>query len=395
VFLRRAPRELSVQFQTAGPCSQLLTLLSKHTTLSLRDPMLYVGRMGFFLIANLFFAIIYVHARQRKQDEAAYKLYLCMWFGAVPTAMGVAAVFVLNQELQAIRREVKEGMYSALAYIVAHTALQFIMMFVLAIFALGVPAYAVADFHLPTIGSMILVYAAMLWGFECLAQLESALHDATLIGMLEYLNIWFLAFLFAGVVINPVKVIWPLRVLAYVFPFRWGFAAITYTEFYPTHWSGAISCPLGYERGEFPPGCGHNGTGCMGDADSGGLFCCSDIAPKEAQLCHGHTGAQVLDSLHTAYKVVINENRVSEDIGIMCAIALVFKLFFTIIVWRKCNPHTQIKAPAPLAKPLEAIRQSLSAVSHVVSSKIGTASTKSAKMPVLRNDGADTVHDTI
>ena len=121
--------------------------------------------------------------------------------------------------------------------------------------------------------------------------------------MLEYLNIWFLAFLFAGVVINPVKVIWPLRVLAYVFPFRWGFAAITYTEFYPTHWSGAISCPLGYERGEFPPGCGHNGTGCMGDVDSGGLFCCSDIAPKEAQLCHGHTGAQVLDSLHTAYKV--------------------------------------------------------------------------------------------
>ena len=56
-----------MQFQTAGPCSQLLTLLSKHTTLSLRDPMLYVGRMGFFLIANLFFAIIYVHARQRKQ----------------------------------------------------------------------------------------------------------------------------------------------------------------------------------------------------------------------------------------------------------------------------------------------------------------------------------------
>lgn len=78
-----------------------------------------------------------------------------------------------------------------------------------------------------------------------------------------------------------------------------------------------------------------------------------------------------------AVQVVINENRVSEDIGIMCAIALVFKLFFTIIVWRKCNPHTQIKAPAPLAKPLEAIRQSLSAVSHVVSSKIGTASTKS------------------
>jgi len=352
--------------------------------------------MFFFLVANFFFSVIYWKARDRDQDQAAYRLYLCMWFGAVPTAMGVAVVFVLNQERFAIEREVKDGMYSAFSYIAAHTVLQFVMMFILSVFALGVPAYAMADFYADGFGWMLLVYATMLWGFESLAQLESVRFDTPVLGMLEYLNVWFLAFLFAGVVIDPSQVVWPFRTLAYILPFRWGFAGIAYTEYAGTSWSGAVSCPANLSYGESYeagcPGAPYSSTLCMGVQDSGGLFCCPGVPNSAARLCQGATGAQILDTLNILHKVVENEDQRGMDIGLIIAITAVFKLLFTVLLWRNCNPHTRIKEPPPL----KALRESLKVISTRASILVGVLPTNLGRFdstPAAVESSAGSFHD--
>ena len=44
-----------------------------------------------------------------------------MWLVGVPAALGVVSTFALNGEVQAVRREVRDGMYHPVAYVLAHT----------------------------------------------------------------------------------------------------------------------------------------------------------------------------------------------------------------------------------------------------------------------------------
>ena len=49
--------------------------------------------------------------------------------------------------------------------------------------------------------------------------------------MLNYMQYWFAAFLFSGVMVNLEEIIWPLRILTYTAPYRWAIPAIQVIEF--------------------------------------------------------------------------------------------------------------------------------------------------------------------
>jgi uncharacterized membrane protein len=51
-------------------------------------------------------------------------MFLAVWFIGVPTSMGAIAVFALNIEFFAIRREIKNGSYSSWAYLISNTLFQ-------------------------------------------------------------------------------------------------------------------------------------------------------------------------------------------------------------------------------------------------------------------------------
>jgi len=44
--------------------------------------------------------------------------------------------------------------------------------------------------------------------------------------MLNFLQVWFTSFLFAGVVIPESMVIWPFRIFCYIMPLKWGISSI-------------------------------------------------------------------------------------------------------------------------------------------------------------------------
>ena len=51
-------------------------------------------------------------------------MFLSVWFTGVPSSMGAIAVFALNHDFLAIRREIKNGSFSPWSYIVSNALFQ-------------------------------------------------------------------------------------------------------------------------------------------------------------------------------------------------------------------------------------------------------------------------------
>ena len=83
--------------------SQAWTLMRRHGVITVRDPTLYTGRMVMFLNACIFFAVIYIEARQRVQEQVLFRMWLVLWHIGVPTSLGVIACYTYNEEYYAIK----------------------------------------------------------------------------------------------------------------------------------------------------------------------------------------------------------------------------------------------------------------------------------------------------
>jgi len=305
--------------------NQVAVLLRRHSNLAIRDPSLYLGRAAMFLITCSFFSVIYWQARQRTQEQAFYRLWLLLWYIGVPSSLGVIAVFALNIEFHAVKSEIRTGMFSPVAYLIAQGALQIPMMIFLGVCAVSVSGYGLSQFNGENYVQFLLTYSLVMWVFECQAQQLSVQFNNPLLGTLGFLQNWFAAFLFGGIMIPTDDVIWPFRILTYISPIRWGLTSLTKIEYSGTTFSGAelVASPI---AGESP-------------------YYCPDL-PNFA--CLGHTGDQVLASLGQNYKVISDEDQLVKDSFILLAIAVGFKLLFMVDFTFKTK---EMRAPsAPKSK---------------------------------------------
>ena len=174
--------------QSVSIPKQTSILLRRHGALVFRDPMIYFGRCIMFLLANSFFAVIYWKSRERVQEQILFKLFLILWHIALPSSLGVIAVYAYNEEYLAIRKEVKNGCFRPIAYLTANFIIQIPFLFVLSVFGLLVSAYGIGNWNIESFGLMVVVYAMALFAFECLAQVFSVLFRNPLLGMLVYMN---------------------------------------------------------------------------------------------------------------------------------------------------------------------------------------------------------------
>jgi hypothetical protein len=149
---------------------ELSIMFRRHFALVVRDPILYLGRCAIFLVANLIFALVYLNARDYTQDQAANKVWVMVWFVGVPTNMGVVAVYALNDEFKAVIREVKNGMVTPITYVMTKTLLVLPIMIIFALFALVIPYFLIMDFPWDSFALGIIIYAATMFVFECLAE---------------------------------------------------------------------------------------------------------------------------------------------------------------------------------------------------------------------------------
>mmetsp|Transcript_48887 Transcript_48887/g.122168 ORF Transcript_48887/g.122168 Transcript_48887/m.122168 type:complete len:708 (+) Transcript_48887:404-2527(+) len=282
---------------------QTWTQLRRQVLLTVRDPTLYMGRVVMFVLATTFFAIIYIKCRDRNQDQVTPRMFLCMWFLGVPTSMGVIAVFALNQEFYEIKRELKNGFYHPLSYLVSNTVIQLPYMFLLALASFGVSGYGIANFDTHGFGRMVILFTLTFWSFECMAQVLSLVRNP-LMGMLTYINFWFTAFLFAGFFAREVDVVWPFKAFVYILPLRWSIAAIVRTEFEQSTFDGAELA-----NNEFG-------------------FSCPNLPSEE--ICFGRTGNQVLKTLARTFPLFEPTDTFAQELGYIFAIGCAFKLCFFV-----------------------------------------------------------------
>ena len=296
------------QSRQVAPCTHAsVCLVRKHVRLALLDPSLYVARAVFFMVANIYFAIVYIKTRELTQEQVVPRLFLCGFTTAAPASMGLIVVVVLHIELQIVRREVQSGMYSVAAYLCSTTAIQLPMMVCLSFFALVPAGYGIGAYPWSRFGPALLVYTPMLWSFEGVAQVASLLGNP-LVGMLTFMLVWFTCFLYNGLFVNPDSIIWPLRLLTYIDPLTYVTNQLVYNIF-------ARSPPYGGTHpcapGELTPPCPTLGVKCLDSA---------------SVACFGKEGLQILKSLNTNFAVVTAQDRTLRTVGIVLAITLGFKV---------------------------------------------------------------------
>jgi hypothetical protein len=123
--------------------------------------------------------------------------------------MAVVAVYKLNLELKSIFVENKNGMSSAISYIIAKTILVIPILFLFSVAALGVPGYLIQRFPPSSFGKLILLFTAQIGMWECSGEAFAALFDEAVLGMLVHTTWWFAALLFSGylVPLNDVSIV--------------------------------------------------------------------------------------------------------------------------------------------------------------------------------------------
>lgn len=306
-----ASRNLPFPRDNATTLQRLLILMRRQALLSFRDPSLYTGRMLFYLLSNLFFAIVYIGVRRLEQDQIFPRVLLLNWFMSVPCCLAIVTVYFQGVELRLVAREVRNGMFSPATYLIATSILQIPLVMLLVAFAFLIPGYAVAKLHIDNAPAFLLTMFLTFYSFEAAAQFFAACTRNALIGMMLFLQWWFISFLFSGSLVDPEEIIWPLRGLTYIVPFAWGTKGIALAEFRDRVFSGAeivdtSVSPLGY-------------------------VCTSQIH------CYGKYGPQVLNALHNYLYVVEADASIAVCCGVLVAIAAVFKLGFFVATWWRCR----------------------------------------------------------
>jgi len=313
----------SVAVPTPSPsrAGAMLKIFRRQLWIGLTDPIQYWARIVVtpFLIA--FFGLVYVESADEIQTQVPYRIFFLWWVLAIPPCLAIIQIVPMNFELRTVKLEMRSGMYSALDYSVSTTLVQAPMLILLS-FAVYIFAFAIGGWPWDNFLSFALQSALSLFAYEAFAQLVAVAFASPILGMMPFMMFWASSILFCGLVFKGEDVIWPLRLFYYMLPLKWLFNSTGWDIFTPTMYSGALSCTEGdlvvTQQGV---------SVCAATS-----FYCPNAT--SAVSCFGHTGSQVLRTLHLTYESLNDGDDRGLNTLVLLAIALVFKLAFTVALWR-------------------------------------------------------------
>jgi len=184
-------------------------------------------------------------------------------------------------------------------------------MFLLSFFALGIPAYRVANYDGPKFGVMILLYAADLYAWEALAQVFSVQSESPLVGMMQFVQMWFTGFIFAGFLIPGEDMVWPFKAFTWILPLRWTIRGMVYNEMIDGTYE---QCDLSSD------------DQCFGDPAAPGR----------------QDGDDVLNSLGDVFGPFSDENTLVQDILVPLSFALLLKMAHTYLLVSKASVASSV-----------------------------------------------------
>ena len=140
-----------------------------------------------------------------------------------------------------------------------------------------------------------------------------------------FLCYWSSSIAFCGLVFRGTDVVWPLRSFYYALPLRWLFNSVGYDIYSPSSFSGAANCAPST-----------NVTTDQGIAvcTSAGFYC-DDSSSSFG--CWGHTGQQVLATLHKSYESLDADDERAMNVGIILGMMVAMKIGFNFALWVKVS----------------------------------------------------------
>jgi len=334
----RLKRSTHVDIQArADFCTQLVVLVSRDLAVAKREPLAYLLRMGVNLMVGSLLGIIYLKTRNHTQDHVISRTNFLLLSLGLPMLFNLVAVYEYHQQWNSLKKEVKDGMYHPMAAAVASWVVQAPMQFVLAACSM-LPIFILGNMHWPNFPMAWFIYAITSWAFEGLAQMLSV-SPSVLFGLFNYLNLYFAAFLFAGLFVDPEDVIWPLRSLCYFLPLGWSFQSFMFAIFHgQPDYDGTMDCIPG-ER--IPGGaiCGQQG------------FYCSSPNDPTGAACFGRTGDQLLNSLSVRFTILGDEGHYARNISLILSFGVLCRLVYVaqIILFTKVVGSEEPRLPTTVA----------------------------------------------
>jgi len=239
-------------------------------------------------------------------------------------------------------------MISPAVYWLVTSIIQAPMIYLLALVAIFPAVYPVMNFEWEGFGGMLLTMGAQLWVFETMAQANSVTANP-LLGMMNQMQTWFMAFLFAGVFLPVDDIIWPFRVFSFILPYRWAFPSTNIAAFsYVDSYSGAHRCePL-------PSGLALEGplanttvlcNGYSLDAEGKGFYCGPDVQGQ----CYGRTGKQVIDTLGLTFTTLQSTD---SSLGEQFWLYYVLLLLAMVTFWKTIHLVKLVQTTSQGANPL-------------------------------------------
>lgn len=156
---------------------------------------------------------------------------------------------------------------------------------------------------------------------------------------------WASSIIFCGLVFRGEEVIWPLRTFYYILPMKWLFNSAAYDVYMPAVYTDAQLCtPM------VDPACTMAG------------FKCANLTSIN---CFGHTGEQVLDTLHYSFDALTSDDERALDLGAILAFAVAVKLMYAVgvVMATKSTAKLQPASKTKSASEVTAVPKSVSEVS--------------------------------
>merc|ERR1719450_1944861 len=142
---------------------QIWILTRRLSLMAGRDPTIYSARWIFAALSSVCFSTVFISAGVRSQDQVLPRIRLLSWLIGAPAFMTVIVIAVYNQDFHIYRKEVRNGMYTPLAYILAQTIVMIPGTLILSGFAL-VPSQLIVGHSWHCFAQIWVAHAVtMLW----------------------------------------------------------------------------------------------------------------------------------------------------------------------------------------------------------------------------------------
>jgi len=291
-------------------CRQSLSTLHREVLIIRRDPMLYTGRCASFVVMSVFFALVYIKSAERNQDQVLPRLWLLVWLISVPSCMACVLIFGHAMDILNLYRNVRNGIMHPLPLLVSRL-LQLPMMLVFSICSVTIGGYFMCNWTPEKYYIIVIIHAITLTCMELLAELLAVITPHFSVGMLAFMGVWFAQFLFGGLLTKDEDVMWPMRIICYILPLRYGTKAMVYEEYIDSIYQGVLPCNATSDPWCYPGG-----------------YKCDTLA------CYGETGKEVLDSMNINFRLISSTNQTTQCITYMLIFAISIKVLYIMrIMW--------------------------------------------------------------